>query len=361
MGDLTRLSVIAVLVLSYIFHFFFTNQDETKGAWFSYSHEHNENASTTTELNRGVTVSKRVQPQELYDAYQVVRDDFDQKAFCSRENKLQKPSLHLKCNGEWEWDTLRETEDGIQVSILQDPSDPHCPYVRITGDMSGTSEDTWNFLGFDNWQTTMPKMDPFYEGLDVKQRYLYHKPKLLGLKAFHPVEMILGRKRYHRLGLFGKRDFTFVQVSDLPRDDGVRVSGTISVITDKLPRMKGYTRAFQNLVAFYEELTPEKDDTPKTKVTVVGRIDLNDSLDDGDGGHIPMWLYVKTVGRTGVYFCRNMRKELERIIKKRKLEGTSTDAMKDPMEILRREANTERNVENIQTVLASFLMKKSNS
>lgn len=124
------------------------------------------------------------------------------------------------------------------------------------------------------------------------------------------------------MGTFGKRDFAFVQVSDHPLDkDGMMISGTISVVTDKLPRMKGYTRAFQNYVAFYEpqhtnvgkEDNEDAKDEPTTKVTVMGRIDLNDSEDGGSGGSIPMWLYVKTVGRTGVYFCRSMRKQLERL------------------------------------------------
>ena len=85
------------------------------------------------------------------------------------------------------------------------------------------------------------------------------------------------------------------------------------------PRVKGYTRAYQNSIAFYEELKPKSSSDPSdtehseihTKVTVIGKMDLNDSSEDGIGGNIPMWLYIKTVGRTGVYFCRNMRKELK--------------------------------------------------
>ena len=110
---------------------------------------------------------------------------------------------------------------------------------------------------------------------------------------------------------FAKRDFTFVQVSDVPRDDGVWVSGTVSVITEKLPRVKDYTRAFQDSIAFYEEVPPAGEgESPRTKITIVCRIDLNDSSEDGDGGNIPMWIYVKTVGSAGVLTIKNMRNEL---------------------------------------------------
>ena len=61
---------------------------------------------------------------------------------------------------------------------------------------------------------------------------------------------------------FGKRDFTFVQVSDVPNEDGVRISGVISIITNRLPRMRGYTRAFQNSIAFYEELSEDMGTLP---------------------------------------------------------------------------------------------------
>ena len=73
----------------------------------------------------------------------------------------------------------------------------------------------------------MPKMDPFYEGLTVHGEYK-HKS----------IEMKLARKTIKRLITFGKRDFTFVSVSDHPRGDGTWVSGTVSVTTDKIPRVR---------------------------------------------------------------------------------------------------------------------------
>jgi hypothetical protein len=37
---------------------------------------------------------------------------------------------------------------------------------------------------------------------------------------------------------------------------------------------------------------------------------LNDSAADGEGGHIPMWLYVKTIGITGAKSIMNMKRAL---------------------------------------------------
>lgn len=37
------------------------------------------------------------------------------------------------------------------------------------------------------------------------------------------------------------------------------------------------------------------------------RIDLNDSGEDGQGGFIPMWLYVRTIGLTATQSVHNMR------------------------------------------------------
>ena len=121
--------------------------------------------------------------------------------------------------------------------------------------------------------------------------------------------MRLARKTLKRIVAFGKRDFTFVSVSDHPRGDGAWVSGTVSVVTDQIPRDKRYTRAFQDSIAFYEPVTDETGN-PATKLTIVFRIDLNDSSDGGNGGFIPMFMYVKTVGSTGMLSVQNMKKEL---------------------------------------------------
>ena len=156
---------------------------------------------------------------------------------------------------------------------------------------------------------------------------------------------------------FGKREFLFVSVEDKPLKDGTWVSGTVSVeingsdngdesdtnnrkrssSSSSLPslrRNKSYTRAFQDSIAFYKpvpgrgvassssqshiattpnEATGSGDDSAllsRTKLTIVCRIDLNDSSEEGTGGCIPMWLYVKTIGVTGARSVLNMRRAL---------------------------------------------------
>ena len=165
--------------------------------------------------------------------------------------------------------------------------------------------------------------------------------------------MILARKRTKRILAFGKREFVFVSVTgDKPLDDGTWVSGTVSVefnetktdsdsdngneggdenendtttttTTTSLPyRNKSYTRAFQDSIAFYKPIPPSAGASSsssslsgeRTKLTIICRIDLNDSSsstsDGGGGGCIPMWLYVKTIGITGARSVLNMRRAL---------------------------------------------------
>ena len=170
--------------------------------------------------------------------------------------------------------------------------------------------------------------------------------------------MILARKRTKRILAFGKREFVFVSVTgDKPLDDGTWVSGTVSVefnetktesdsdgngngnegddeninendtttIATSLPyRNKSYTRAFQDSIAFYKPIPPSAGASSsssslsgeRTKLTIICRIDLNDSSSStsegggGGGGCIPMWLYVKTIGITGARSVLNMRRAL---------------------------------------------------
>ena len=178
--------------------------------------------------------------------------------------------------------------------------------------MPGTIQEVWNFLDLSNWDTSMPKMDPFYEGLTIHGEYRHRG-----------IHMKLARKTIKRLVTFGKRDFTFVSVSDHPRGDGAWVSGTVSVVTDEIPRMNGYVRAYQDSIAFYESLDNTKDtNQPQMKLTIVFRIDMNDTRDGGDGGFVPMWAYVKTVG-TGMASVQNMKRELESLASNR--EDSSCD------------------------------------
>lgn len=187
--------------------------------------------------------------------------------------------------------------DGVEVSLLNHPTDPWCPYVRMKTVFPTSVENCWNFLQVANWDYSMPKMDPFYEGVEIYEKVNYKK-----------FSFILCRKRLKRIFAFGKRDLVFLSVTeDKPLEhDGTWVSGTVSVETEQIPRKPGYTRAFQDSVGFYK---PVKNNT-HCEVTITCRIDLNDSAEGGAGGFIPMWLYVKTIGYNGVQSMIRMRQAL---------------------------------------------------
>jgi hypothetical protein len=179
--------------------------------------------------------------------------------------------------------------------MMEHPSDPNCPYVRMTSTIPTSVKHCWDYLSLSNWDKSMPKMDPFYEGVTLYGEFTHRK-----------VHMILAKKTTHRILAFGKRDFVFLSVSDSPLADGTWVSGTVSVQTPRISREKGYTRAFQDSVAFYKPV----DNNKQTELTIVCRMDLNDSTDDGSGGWMPMWLYVKTIGTAGARSVLSMRNVL---------------------------------------------------
>uniref|UniRef100_A0A7S0B013 START domain-containing protein n=1 Tax=Minutocellus polymorphus TaxID=265543 RepID=A0A7S0B013_9STRA len=198
-----------------------------------------------------------------------------------------------------EWKVVKKGADGLNVAMLHHPTDP-VPYVRMHATMPGSVADVWGSFRLSNWERLMSAVDPFFEGLAMLEEFGYGK-----------VHMVLARKRAKRLVAFGKRDFLFVSVSDAPRSDGVLVSGTVSVVTPKYPRVEGYVRAYQDSIGFYE---PHADDPktgePRTSVTIVCRIDLNDSGEGGEGGLVPMWLYTQTIGLSGSSSLAKMRKQM---------------------------------------------------
>jgi len=261
-------------------------------------------ANNNSQLpHRGKVISEKVKASELAKAYQSIKEEYGRLAL--------NPSLKNK------WQLLNSHPDGSEVSLLEHETDPYCPYVRMTSIMPGSIQDLWDFLSLDNWSETMSKIDPFYEGLSV-----------LGEYRHRGIEMKLARKTLKRILSFGKRDFTFVSVSDQPQTDGTWVSGTVSVITDEFPRRSDYVRAFQDSIAFYEAIDNcEMTGQPRTKLTIVFRIDLNDSTKGGSGGYIPMWLYVKTVGSTGMLSVQNMKKQLQEVVDRRveREEGRTTE------------------------------------
>jgi hypothetical protein len=221
---------------------------------------------------------ENVQANDLYEAYRDIQKEYEQRAFKSNN-----------------WKLLNEKE-GVEVSLLEHPDDPLCPYVKMKAVLPVPVKDCWDFLRVSNWGTSMPKMDPFYEGVTVNGEFSHNK-----------VSMILCRKRMKRILAFGKRDLVFLSCTeDDTLEDGTWVSGTVSVRTPTIPRCEGYTRAFQDSIAFYKPLQ----DNTKCEVTIVCRMDLNDSGTEGSGGSIPMWLYVKTIGRTGCVSILRMRDAL---------------------------------------------------
>jgi hypothetical protein len=236
-------------------------------------------------LERGKVIGSTVTADDLYSAYKEIQQDYHEKAFSSNQP----------------WKILNQ-KDGVEIAMLQHPSDPTCPYVRMTAIMPTSIQHCWNFLKLDHWNETMPKMDPFYEGVTI-----------LGNYVKRGVGMVLARKRTKHIFTFGKRDFLFVSVSDIPLQDGTWVSGSVSVVTPQFPRSQGYTRAFQDSIAFYKPLGKHK-----SEVTIVCRIDLNDSAQGGSGGSIPMWLYVKTIGASGAHSVMSMRRVLAKEEKSRR-------------------------------------------
>jgi hypothetical protein len=100
------------------------------------------------------------------------------------------------------------------------------------------------------------------------------KYRSLQLQFPNTIIIIIIYKDIQNALAFAKRDLTFLSVTDAPLTDGTWVSGSVSVQTDQwLPREAGYTRAFQDSIAFYKPLNGNTE----TDITIVCRIDLNDS------------------------------------------------------------------------------------
>ena len=223
--------------------------------------------------------------RELFRVWEKTKQEYNEKAFGKKYQN--------------QWKVVKEGADGLNVAMLHHEND-FVPYVRLHATMPGSVSDVWGSFRLSNWERLMSAVDPFFEGLTILEQFDHGK-----------VNMVLARKRAKRLVTFGKRDFLFVSVSDVPRSDGVLVSGTVSVVTPKYPRVEGYVRAYQDSIGFYE---PHSDDPktgePRTSVTIVCRIDLNDSSPDGVGGFVPMWLYTQTIGLSGSSSLAKMRKQM---------------------------------------------------
>lgn len=214
-------------------------------------------------LERGKFLPDAANEQDLFDAYTEIQSDYERRAFHSNDWKV----LNSKGN--------------MTVSMLHHPEDPTCPYVKMRGIIPVPVKDCWDFLSIDRWDRNMPTMDPFYEGVTVHGEYHYlpsssavaadsssgARTKSRTRSPLPPLEqtktsskptglrMTLCRKRMSRILAFGKRDLVFLSVSEEdPLPDGSLVSGTVSVRTNHIPRVPGYTRAFQDSIAFYKPI-----------------------------------------------------------------------------------------------------------
>ena len=353
--------------------------------------------------SRGKILSENFDKNDLLRAYREIQAEYHERAFSDSIDHQHQTQKKQKQKQNLSWRLLRtikpkdigpsrskdpkdpsseKYDSTISVSMMEHPSDPLCPYVKMETILPVPVQDCWNFLLVDRWDETMPKMDPFYEGVDVHDEYVCSDDgkddgsvgvefgddqKQQQQQQQHPdsntkastlktamkknfklsrrgpsslwgrgkktiksplirsnasavsadknnnfVHMILARKRTKRILTFAPRDFVFLSVKDKPLEDGTWVSGTVSVDVENIfPRTPRYVRAFQDSVAFYKPMNDDGDTTTgSTKLTIVCRIDLNDSSDVGTGGWIPMWLYVKTIGSTGCKSVLNMRNAL---------------------------------------------------
>lgn len=208
--------------------------------------------SVNARPERGKLLPDPASPKDLYEAYSEIQQDYERKAF-HNEN----------------WRVLNDKHN-VKVSLLKHPQDPRCPYVKMEGRIPVPVEECWDWLRVDDWDRTMKVMDPFYEGSEIHGDYSYALPASDLTKAHwrrrskiakdnNIIRMLLCRKRTKRILAFGKRDLVFLSVTEeQPAADGSWVSGTVSVRTAQLPRQKGYTRAFQDSIAFYK---PVKNNT----------------------------------------------------------------------------------------------------
>jgi len=254
--------------------------DETSCAAATIEAEESDSSSKIS--HRGKVVGANVKAAELAAIYHSIKSEYAALA-------STRP-----------WQLLSSHADGSEVSLLQHPTDPSCPYVRMTAIMPGTVQDVWDYLDLNNWDTALPKIDPYYDGHEVFGDYEHR-----GL------QMTLARKKTKRLVTFGKRDFTFLSVSERPRD-GAWVSGTVSVATARMPKEQGYVRAYQDSVSYYEALEPDNNTgVSRMRMSMLFRLDLNEARSGRGGGHVPMWIYVKTAGTTAMASVQNMKRQLE--------------------------------------------------
>lgn len=105
---------------------------------------------TTTkqqQQHRGKKIDGNVKASDLAKAYHEIKTEY--------------ANLAIHSSNSHNWQILSKHSDGSTVSLLEHPTDVSCPYVRMTSIMPGTIQEVWNFLDLSNWESSMPKMDPF--------------------------------------------------------------------------------------------------------------------------------------------------------------------------------------------------------
>ncbi len=71
-----------------------------------------------------------------------------QLAAAYEQIKTEYASLALHPTSNTNWQVLSSHADGSAVSLLEHPTDPSCPYVRMTSVMPGTIQDVWVSMKF---------------------------------------------------------------------------------------------------------------------------------------------------------------------------------------------------------------------
>ena len=147
-------------------------------------------ATGNNKLQRGKVLEKQFNEHDLLRAYREIQSEYRNKAFGDEyysnnndgeeeEEKSSSSSSSSSQQQQQQWKVLttmnpnknkKNTNDDnddeiIRVSMLEHPSDPLCPYVKMEAIIPKSVEKCWNFLSLDKWDETMPTMDPFYEGL----------------------------------------------------------------------------------------------------------------------------------------------------------------------------------------------------
>jgi hypothetical protein len=225
-------------------------------------------SSHHSTLERGVPLpeeeSSSLDPEALYEIFRRLRRHYLELAAATATDQEGNGS-----GADDSWQIMYQYQN-ITISMLQHPHDPTCPYVKMEAHIPVSTMACWNFLRVEQWDISMPKMDHFYEGTEVYGTYVVPS---------NNASIKLCRKRMTRLFAFGKRDMVFLSVEDaLPaaRTDNNKsnengttlVSGSVSVTTDRIPRQKGYTRAYQDSISFYKAVPRHGNDIHQTATYV---------------------------------------------------------------------------------------------